>query len=265
MIQQEKRNTDNTSVYRCRLKAKRRCLRKTLLPGVCRLTDRWRAISIWRPSPWFWDTFLLFLSLQMALIILAKGSPSSHSSWFFFPLWELKSEAQTLNPISFPRTSVSGTSPCHLKSGPSLIIQGQKPSPWCHSDHPGAFFFPLRFKLTFPFLHTLTRQRFSVSSSPASPCSQVWGQEAHKVHFLKLLFFILWQLKLKGTHTFQSCGLQSAHRNMQNQSQRVCLSPFKPLSLYALNSVVRVSQNIYRIWIKKNSFSWWFFFGGRGF
>lgn len=80
------------------MKAKRRCLRKTLLPGVCRLTG-WGLAEFKGPaldSETHWNFFSL---PSMALTILAKTSPSNHSPCFF--LWELKSEAQTLNLIIF--------------------------------------------------------------------------------------------------------------------------------------------------------------------
>lgn len=98
---------------------------------------------------------------------IGKGKSLQSLFMVFFSLWELKSEAQTLNPISFPRTFVSGASPCHLKSGPSLIIQGQKPSPWCHSDHPGAFSFLWGLNWLFHFF-TLW-QDSDLESAPPQP------------------------------------------------------------------------------------------------
>lgn len=88
----------------------------------------------------------------MALTISAKITSSSHSP--FFPLWELKSEAQTLNPNSFLPTFFSGPSPCH-KNAPFLIPPTTLPSPrlflsfeiWTHfsiSSRPGmnSYFVP---------------------------------------------------------------------------------------------------------------------------
>lgn len=105
----------------------------------------------------------------MALTILAKITSSSHS--FYFPLWELKSEAQTLNPNSFLPTFSPGPSPCHTNA-PFLIPLGQRPAPSRHSAHPEAFSFLWGLSSLFRFFTPWHEQLFSTSFSPPPPAPQ---------------------------------------------------------------------------------------------
>lgn len=101
-------------------------------------------------------------------------------------------------------------------------------------------------ELFWKFLHTLA-WKLLVSAPPHSHPAIRRGRPSptsQQVHLPTLEFFILWQSKCKGTQIFQGHGVQSAHRNMQNPSRKVCLLLFRPLSPYTLNSVIKYLWNL---------------------
>lgn len=150
----------------------------------------------------------------MALTISAKRSPSNHSPRFF--LWELKSEAQTLNLIIF------------LYAFFFFLLAHPLPLKCSFSDHSRAealSLMPLYPSQSLSLCFEV-RANFSVSSHPgmtsigvsSSPLPPLQAHDNKKVHLPKLASFILWQPKCKGTPTFQSHGVHSAHSNTQNPS-----------------------------------------------
>lgn len=157
-------------------------------------TDRLRAIRVWRPSPWFWDTFEFFLSHQMALTILAKMSPSNNSPFLLPPHpppWGQTSEAQTLNHIIFLYTF---SFLAHRPTTETLLV-------WSFMGRSPLLNATLSIPAPFPFLGGLDslfcffiswHDSYSVS---APPRSQAWATGQAKGPFPRLVFVTRWPLK----------------------------------------------------------------------
>lgn len=94
-----------------------------IAPRVCRQTDR--ALSTSEGPALDSETFGFLLCHPVTFTGEAKASPSKDSVCF---LWELKSEAQTLNFTLIPSTFSSGPSRCHASVlSPSILGRGLLP------------------------------------------------------------------------------------------------------------------------------------------
>lgn len=232
MIKQEKRNTNNPSVYLFR----------------------------WKPSEDVWGRLCYLGCVDWQ----AEGWPNfqgpaldseTHLNFFSPVKWHWQYQQREVPQIPLHvfslGTEVRGTntksdhfSVCFFFFSPWSTPLPPKCS---FSDHSWAEALPLMPLIPTQslLLSSEARANFSVSSlpglagigvrpSPLSPPPRVGcgrpSPSGQQVHLPTLAFFILWQSKCKGTHIFQSHGVQSAHRNMQNPSQKVCLLLFKPLS-----------------------------------
>lgn len=240
VIKQEKRNTNNPSVSLFRWKPSEDVWGRLWYLGCV----DWQAI--FKAPPLILRHIGIFSLPSNGINNIGKEKSLNSLSMFF--LWELKSEAQTLNLIIFLYAFFfSLTHPPATKMLLFWSFMGRAPPANATLSIPE----PVTFlwgssELFQKFLHTLAWQLLvsttphphpAVRSGCPSPASQ-------QVHLPMLAVFIFWPSKCKGTQIFQSHGVQSAHRNMQNPSQKVCLLLFKPLSPYTLNSVIKYLRNL---------------------